>query len=89
MNIQLSTEEIKEKLRDIISEDLDANIVRGEIRDDISLYEDGLGLDSISVVNLIVLVEKKFDFNFSEEDINYELFKSLNHLTEVVHRKLK
>jgi acyl carrier protein len=89
MELQLTSDLIKAKLRDIISVDLDMNISRESISDTISLYEDGLGLDSISVVNLIVLIEKKFDFSFTDEELNYDLFSSLNHLATVISGKLQ
>lgn len=84
----VSPESIKLKIKDIIVNDLDANVHATEISDDISLYDDGLGLDSISIINLIVLVEKKFGISFDESEISSRLFGSINNLAETLHAKL-
>jgi acyl carrier protein len=80
---------IKERIKEVLLEDLDANLEVADLKDDLSLYEDGVGLDSISIVNLIVMIEKKFNISLEEEDLNEELFKSINHLTDVVYTKTK
>ncbi|GGB14579.1 acyl carrier protein [Puia dinghuensis] len=79
---------IKEKLRGVIVDDLDANIDIRDLRDDISLYDDGLGLDSIAIINLIVLVEKKFDINFEEHEISSNIFGSIDHLSRFISSKV-
>jgi acyl carrier protein len=89
MNMTVSLDGIKEKIRHILSNDLDANVKTDHIQDDVSLYEDGLGLDSISIVNLILLLEQKFEISFEEDDLNYELFTSINKLSEVIASKVQ
>jgi len=79
---------IKSKLKEIIAYDLDVNISMDEIRDDISLYEDGVGLDSITIVNFIVLIEEKFDFKFGDNEINASLFSCLNNLAEFINARI-
>jgi acyl carrier protein len=79
---------IKEKLRGVIVEDLDANIDVRDLRDDVSLYDDGLGLDSIAIIQLIVLVEKKFDINFEEHEISSNVFASIDHLSRFISSKV-
>ena len=84
----VSKEEVKSRLKDIIVNDLDANIDASQVLDDISLYENGVGLDSISIVNLIVILEKKFGFTFEENELNSEMFSSINNLTEFLYKKI-
>jgi acyl carrier protein len=79
---------IKEKLRGVIVYDLDANIDVADLRDDVSLYDDGLGLDSIAIINLIVLIEKKFDINFEEHEISSDIFRSIDHLSRYISSKV-
>ena len=83
-----SRDEVKQKLKDIIVNDLDANIEASQVLDDISLYENGVGLDSISIVNLIVILEKKFGFSFEEDELNSEMFASVNNLTDFLYKKI-
>ena len=80
-------DDIKQKLKDIIVNDLDANINEGDIRDDISLFEDGIGLDSITIVNFIVEIEKKFHFSFGDDEVTARLFGSLNSLAGFIQSK--
>ena len=79
---------VKDQLKQIISEDLDLNIDKNEIRTDISLYEDGVGLDSISIVNFIVSIEEKFSINFNENEMNTQLFSSIDNLAELIATKI-
>ena len=84
----LNVETIKDMVRDIILNDLDSNINASDIRDDVSLYDDGLGLDSIAIINFIVLVEKKFEISFEESEISADLFSSINSVADFLHEKL-
>jgi acyl carrier protein len=84
----LNVDHIKRMVKDIILHDLDSNINEEEIRDDVSLYDDGLGLDSIAIINFIVLIEKKFEISFDETEINASLFGSINSVVEFLHAKL-
>ena len=45
---------IVNQLKDIIANKLDVNLAYDEIDENVSLFEDGLGLDSIAIVDLIV-----------------------------------
>ena len=85
---RILAEDVKAKIKEIIAVDLDVNIRIGDIDDDSSLYDDGLGLDSIAIINFIVLIEKKFEINFDESEISHHLFGSINKLTEFVVSKV-
>lgn len=84
----IALDQVKSDLKQIIAYDLDANIGITDIRDDVSLYEDGVGLDSITIVNFIVLIENKFNFSFGEDEINAHLFSSLNNLAEFINSRV-
>ena len=78
---------IKQTIKGLIATDLDVNIELEEIGDDVSLLDKGLALDSVVIVELINLLEERFDFHFSDEDMNTELFESLSALADFVARK--
>jgi acyl carrier protein len=80
--------DVKSKIKEIIAVDLDVNIKIEDINDDSSLHDDGLGLDSIAIINFIVLVEKQFEINFDETEISHQLFGSINKLAECVTSKI-
>ncbi|MCP4702038.1 MAG: acyl carrier protein [Gammaproteobacteria bacterium] len=78
----MSVNTIMDGLKDIISQELDANIAREEIGDDTPLFEEGLGLDSVTLVELIALVEKKFGINFSDDELYPEAFSTIKVLAD-------
>lgn len=68
------SEIIIEKLKKIISEELDVNLGMGDIDENTPLLESGeeksLGLDSITIVELISLIEQGFEIEFSDSELN-------------------
>jgi acyl carrier protein len=84
----IDLEQVKIKLRQIIVNDLECNIRLDEISDDVSLYEDGIGLDSIAIVNFVVIIENRFGITFEEGEINAGLFSNINNLSVLVSSKL-
>lgn len=83
----MSEQKIVEKLKQIIAEELDVNIRMEDIDAEASLFEEGLGLDSVVIVELITLIEENFGFRFSEEELNMELFQSLQTIAQAVANK--
>ena len=77
------------QLKTIVSQKLDVNLKVEEIDENASLFEDGLGIDSIAIVTLISLLEKQFDIQFAEDDLTPENFSNLNLLTNVISNKIQ
>jgi len=80
-------ESVTEQLKQIISQDLDVNLKQEEIDDEVSLFEGGLGLDSVVIMEFISLIEARFGFKFSDDELNMEQFKNLKILAEFVSAK--
>lgn len=72
------------QLKRLIADDLDVNLKLEEIDEAAPLFEQGLALDSIVLVELVGLVERHFGFEFDDGDLNVETFKNLRSLAEVV-----
>ena len=81
------SELIVDQLKEIIAYKLDVNLGIDEIDENVSLYEDGLGLDSIAIVDLITVIEKEFSLEFDDEELNTELFQSLSTLARFIQPK--
>jgi acyl carrier protein len=64
-------------------------IVPGDIDDDAPLFGEGLGLDSIDALELIVLMEKNYGIKVSDPAQGRELFKSIRVMAGYIqeHRK--
>jgi acyl carrier protein len=82
------SETLVNQLKKIIAEELDVNLKAEEIDESTSLFEDGLGLDSIAVVEFISLIEEKFNFMFSDSELSPEFFSNLNVLANLIGSKL-
>ena len=63
--MSLSTEEITQKVKKIIAEQLDKSLE--EINEEASFLND-LGADSLDVVEMIMLLEEEFDTDISDEE---------------------
>ncbi|MGK5092452.1 phosphopantetheine-binding protein [Deltaproteobacteria bacterium TL4] len=81
-------ENIIDQLKQIIANDLDVNLKREEIDEDVSLFEEGLGLDSVVIMEFISLIEAHFDFQFSDNELNMEPFKNLRILADFISTKI-
>lgn len=75
------------ELKRIIAEDLDVNLSIDQIDESQPLLENGLGLDSIVVVELIGHLEEAFDIEFSDADLRVDTFSSLNSLADTISGK--
>lgn len=82
------SEVTKDKIRIILTEELDTHIRPEDISDEVPLYDGGLGLDSISIINFIVALETKFNISFDETEINANLFSNVATVANFVTQKL-
>lgn len=62
------------EIKDTVISVLELNIERERLDDDVSLYSPIVRLDSLSLLHLLVVVEKQFDIELDDEDVmNAEL----------------
>ena len=64
---------------------LNLDVVPAEIDPDAPLYAEGLGLDSIDILEIALEVSKRYGFQIrADDDDNVRIFKSLRSLTNHV-----
>ncbi|MDR1343497.1 MAG: phosphopantetheine-binding protein [Prevotellaceae bacterium] len=56
-----------------------------DIADDAPLFGEGLGLDSIDALELIVLMEKMYGIKLQDPAQGREIFKSIRVMAEYIH----
>lgn len=83
--------ELKEELKGKMIEALNLeDIVITDLEDDAPLFgEEGLGLDSIDALELIVLLEKNYRIKISDPKEGKNIFKSVNVMADYVEKNRK
>lgn len=80
-------EELKEELKGKIIEVLNLeDIAVSDINDDDSLFGDGLGLDSIDALELIVLLDKGYGIKLSDPKQGKAIFESINTMADFISK---
>lgn len=81
----LSAQELE--LAELIVSALNLDVFPGEIDPNGRLYREGLGLDSIDILEIALAVSKKYGFQLRSDDSdNVKIFSSLRSLNEHVQR---
>lgn len=78
MTVEKITETVRVFLSQFISET--------NIDEDQDLFESGL-LNSLFAMQLVIFLEKEYEFQIGNEDLNISNFKSLNAITTFVMKK--
>lgn len=59
-----------------------------DIADDAPLFGQGLGLDSVDALELVVAIEKEYGIRIQSHELDKSVFASVAHLAEFVARTL-
>lgn len=83
-------ENIKKQVKEILVKDLKIQgVTPEEIGDTEPLFDEGLGLDSLDAVELVVLVQKHFDVQIADMEEGKKAFVSVESLAKYImeHKK--
>jgi len=81
--------ELKLHLKQLLIDGLRLQDLRpDDIQDAAPIFVEGLGLDSVDALELVVLVEEKFNIQIPDEDVGKRAFASIDALTEYVSGEL-
>jgi acyl carrier protein len=82
------SQEVLSQLKNIIVNDLDVNIKQEDLNENSPLFEEGIGLDSVTIMEFISLIESKFSIQFLDEELDFKQFNSLSTLANFVSTKI-
>ena len=83
-------ENLKRELKEQIIERLNLEDVSvTDITDDTPLFGDGLGLDSIDALELIVLLENDYGIELTNPEEGKEIFYTINSMADFISKNRK
>jgi len=71
-------------VKELLATGLRLELAPSDIPDDSPIFGDGLGLDSIDALELVVLVEEKFHVSIPDEEVGRQAFASVSALVQFI-----
>jgi len=73
------------EIAELMVQALNLDVAAAEIEPDAQLYGSGLGLDSIDILEVALVVSKRYGLQLkSDNENNHQIFSSLSNLAEYV-----
>lgn len=83
-----STIELQREVSELMVECLNLEVTADQISADDPLYGDGLGLDSIDVLEIALVVSKRYGLQLRDDNVdNQHIFSSLRNLSDYIATK--
>ena len=83
MNTSTNATDLQREIAELMIESLNLEVTSDQITPDAPLYGEGLGLDSIDVLEVALVVSKRYGLQLRADSAdNQHIFSSLRSLTE-------
>ena len=80
--------ELRQRIKEVIVERLKLEVRPEEIQDQDPLFGDGLGLDSIDALELVLGIEQAFGVKIEDEEVGVQALASVETLAQFILAKL-
>jgi acyl carrier protein len=80
----MTDEALRAEIKQAIIRSLRLPITAAEIGDDVQLFGDGLGLDSIDVLELVLELERAFGASITDEETGERVLRTVTTIAEFV-----
>ena len=77
-------ETLKDEVKRALVESLRLPISAGEIENGMSLFGEGLGLDSIDVLELVLEMERRFGVSITDDDTGQRVLRSVDTIADFI-----
>ena len=82
------TTQLKQRIKQIMVENLMLQITADDISDDKPLFgPEGLGLDSVDALQLVVALDKNFGLKIPDPNAAKQILESVNTIAAAIHAK--
>ena len=76
-------------IKHLLVNELEVGLEAAAIKNDQTLLDGGLGMDSLAIVELVFLLEETLNVHFTEEELQPENFLTVERLAQFVDTKLQ
>ena len=83
----MTTDYLAPRVKELIVRRLKLEIDPASIQDDAPLFGEGLGLDSIDALELVLGLEQEFGIKVEDEEVGVKAFSSVNALVDFIEQK--
>jgi acyl carrier protein len=80
-----SSPNLKEEIKSAIVRSLRLPMAPEDIADDVSLFGEGLGLDSIDVLELVLEIERTFGVAIADEQTGAKVLQSVDSIADYIN----
>ena len=81
-----NTNELKTRVRQLLVDNLMLQVNPEEIADDLPLFGEGLGLDSVDALQLVVALDKTFALKIQDAAMAKDILKSINSIVTAIEQ---
>ena len=79
-----STNDLKARVRQMLVENLLLQIKPEEITDELPLFGEGLGLDSVDALQIVVALDKTFGLKIKDAEMAKGILKNINTIVAAI-----
>jgi acyl carrier protein len=77
---------LKPGIKELIVRSLRLTISPSDIGDDVPLFREGLGLDSIDALELVLEIERTFGVTIGDEHLGKRVLQSVDSIADFIHQ---
>ena len=80
----MDRDRLRAEVKELLVSGLRLDVRPADIADDTPIFGEGLGLDSIDALELVVLVEERFRISIPDEEVGKRAFASVDALVDFI-----